>query len=146
LRLKQFLQEEYVASFESNSTFFDDYSGEPIFMNPTSKEITETGRPEVRLCLDLIKKRLFIWDYDIIHSEIIDFLNRKNILKNYNNLLLGKGMTRNGKIEYFDDETTTESFKRFYKKCLTKDYDDRWMKQWFSITPIEKYKTGNLDL
>lgn len=152
MRFKEYLKEEYVAS---GKTCYGGKSYE-IFKNPSKKEIADCANPnegDVRLCVDLKEKCIYVWDMRLTHADASPALEREGFLpKNAypglvgERLLYAYGFYKNGKLEYWDEwwgnkNKVLQAAKRL---GFTKDYDDSWMKTWFSITPKEKYLSGNV--
>jgi hypothetical protein len=151
MRFEKYINEEYLTRGKSF------YGGSfEIFTSPTAKEMAECAKPnkgDVRLCLDLKEKRLFIWDIRMTHADASPYIEREGLLPKdaYPNLvgsrlLYAYGFYKNGKLEYWDEWWGKKSKVLQAAKRLgfTEEYDDRWMKIWFSITPKEKYLSGNV--
>jgi hypothetical protein len=109
MRLKEFLQEEYVTSLklpESDRQY-------PIFINPTSSELVKLHREAkwdevkgIRFILDRVGNNLFVFNINLLHWLALGILQNENHIKkgqryDFNgkpNWNYGQGIIKTGKI------------------------------------------------
>src|SRR5574343_1731830 len=144
------LKEEYIT--RGKAFYGGSYE---IFKNPSKKEMAEVSKPnqgDVRLLVDLKNKDLYIWNSRMTHADAAPYLEGEFIPENSypgaqgKTMLWAYGYFKEGKLEYWDEWWGSKAKVKEAGKRLgfTEDYDDSWMKTWFSITPKEKYLSGNV--
>ncbi len=66
---KQYFTEKYEDSFNTADGFVE------IFMNPSKKELMEivklNGFDSIRYAINLDKKKIFVWDANILHDKVV---------------------------------------------------------------------------
>lgn len=73
MRLRDYLQEEYIISVNNHNGYFE------IFRNPGSSEISKMI--DIRMILVKSSKEIWVWDANLLHHQLEELLGNKHYLK-----------------------------------------------------------------
>jgi len=116
----------------------------PVFVNPTVKEIKEIGTDYVRCIADFSKKNLYVFDYNIIHEEVMrqleseiglyswrDWDDTKNKASNYYSFCTSEVLS-NGKLKFYRSDTGAYWYRTGkLDKLKWLKMSDTWLTPWF---------------
>ena len=136
MRFISYLSEEYVGTVNNW-----DKSTYPVFINPDKTEMRELD--SVRFFVNFSKKKLLVWDADVIHLHALDsrdiqksigINNSKEWADDLPNIFSAYGFVRAGKIRevHSDGISVYRDFEAQYKKIK-----DDWTTTWFE-SPLTK--------
>jgi hypothetical protein len=121
VKFKQYLQEEYLTSFGGKTPI-------DIYTNPTPKEMKHLRfeGEGARFFIDYDKKKIYMWGMSKFHKDAIVQLEKEGINLPDNH---GHGRAfreKNGRL-----------FKVQFDDPIPKQYDVKWLEQWFDLDKIE---------
>ena len=147
--IKDFLNEEYCFLCKQYYWRGKDKTYE-VYVNPSSKEITSSkDAGEVRFCIDLKKKDLYVWHPELLHEEMAKQAEKEGVLEP--NSYSYKDAVRNpyvwgvaelvyGKLEITEQSLSKGSnvdFDLVGKKRDKHGKDVSWLKHWFAPDTYE---------
>jgi hypothetical protein len=120
LKLKQYLQEEYIGHINE----FE------IFTNPSVKELSEFNNFNIRFIADNRTKRFFIVAANVLHEYLVNYLRRNKLIDWTDNTFMGTGTVKSLHIEF-------EDFSYDWGKPQKID-DFKWTMKYFTDSSKEK--------
>lgn len=151
MKFQQYLEEEYVGSFDASEKdkplgkFTLGYT--EIFKNPSMKEIKsamETSpwfdniKTAVRFICDFGFDNLYIFKPTTYHSNVANYLTKEKILNNARpsgNIVWGEAELKNGKLVYLSSDANHNIpliIKNFQGK-------DKWTEKWFKPSLVTSF-------
>jgi len=125
MRLEKFLTEKYYERIYDHE----------IFVNPTSsdiKDLKKAGVKIVRFLVDPNKKKVYVWDYSLLHVDVMERLpgvdewDEKLIMK----YIPGTGEIKGNKIKMYNSDEIEYRIEnvQFEKSDLVKGWNWIWKK------------------
>ncbi len=147
------MNEEYVTRITTRDTLHGVGEADfEIYVNPDTSEIKGIKKKFVRCIADFKKKDLYVFGYDLLHSEAIRVLHKekglyewpglqdpKNNFTKYYSLCTAK-VFPDGKLKMYTTDTGEGMFRReILNKVKWTKMDDTWLNRWFTAPYTESY-------
>jgi hypothetical protein len=146
MKFIQYLQEEYITNVKG--TWSKIYSGlSDVFSNPSVKELQDLDE-ELRFIINFETKKLYVWNWDITHTEMARHLYKMNLIP-YDQIETVLFL----KTCYAGIANKKSGTKLDYKRCSDcihsgisgrmkwlNGTDDAWLKPWFDGSFINMVK------
>ena len=147
---KFIIDEEYV--FGRKVAFGNEWI--EVFVNPSTKEIMKSKDAGiVRYCIDLAKKKLYVWNPELLHEYMAkqgekegylehDAYNLKDAVRNP--YIWGVAKVINGKLEIDEGDEYNQSnidWDILPKKLDKHGKDLSWLKDWWTLESYEDLST-----
>lgn len=142
MKFLNYIQEEWVAHVKGHWNTM--YSGESdVFENPSKKELSQL-KPDVRFFVNFKTKKVYVWDWDITHSDMAEQLVKEKLVPTNNigqtfmkTCFAGIGKIEAGKIVYSRQSDCIYSIEKHANWLYS---DDEWTLQYFRNNLIEDIK------
>jgi hypothetical protein len=105
MKFKEYLQEEYITSFNAGRLYGFDGGYTEIFKNPSKKELSDLVKKKIniiRFFVDFDTNDIYVWQAETIHHETLQQLKKDGI--NLRNYFQGVAAIKSGKIHEVDSD------------------------------------------